>query len=232
MPGPLYGDPEGPLVLGTHAGPPAGFNLRPIGHKTSNLLDVLVVNQLDVFDTKGANTSSWHKSTPGPPARAPPWPGSAGPSAGTTTWGSAGRPLCRGCFCGHSFRFLKCYSAKWFPSLEGKVVGLVPRGFVAATVPAPFGVPRTAAASILIVSSATEHLHFSQSYVQGVPRLTIPVGVASPSQTTFYINLLPSSQILVADICQSSKCTATEPFSFFSLFSVRCPIPAVGCNVE
>ena len=160
MPGPLNRDPKGPLVLRAHAGPSAGFNLRPVGDETPNLLDVLVVNQLDVFNTKRADTPPWHKSAPGPPARATSWPGPAVASAGSTTWGSAGRPLCGGCFCGHSFRFLKCFSVQWFPSLKRKVVGLVPRGLVAATVPAPFAVPRTAATGIFAFASPAKHLHF------------------------------------------------------------------------
>lgn len=181
MPGALNGDPEGPLVLGAHAGTSAGFNLRPVGHETPNLLDVLVVNQLDVFNTECANTSPWDKSAPGPPARATSRPGPARTSARATTWGSAGRPLCGGCFCGHSLRFLKCYSAQWLSSLERKVVGLVPWRLVAAAVPAPVAVSRSAPASVFIVPSAPKHLHFSQGYVQGVSRLAIPVGVASPS---------------------------------------------------
>ena len=44
MPGPLYGNAQGSLVLGANTGPTPWLDLGPVGHKPSYLFNVLVVN--------------------------------------------------------------------------------------------------------------------------------------------------------------------------------------------
>ncbi len=81
MPGPQNGHPEGPLVLGTDATPPAGLDLGPIRHMPAKPVDVLVIDRLDMLNAEGANPPAGRVSPPRTASRTPAGAASSGSSA-------------------------------------------------------------------------------------------------------------------------------------------------------
>jgi nicotinamidase-related amidase len=94
MPRPLDSQTEGPLVLGAHTCSPSWFDLGTIGHKTADLVDVLIIDNLDVFYTESAYPAPRHETTARASTGPPPGSWSAWPSAGPAPWRS-GRPAPR-----------------------------------------------------------------------------------------------------------------------------------------
>ena len=173
--GPLNSDSEGPLMLGADTGAAPGLDLRPVGHKPPDLVDILVVNQLDMFDAEGAYPAPGHETAPRPSsgsaARPRPslWPAALG------SWRSWGlrcfwRPA--GGFSRHIVPVPSDIGSNDLRvpklSLERQIVCFVVRG--RSTVPRAsasaeiVAVAVTAAASILIVPAAAEHLQFGEHY--------------------------------------------------------------------
>ena len=71
-----------PLVPGTHTGLPPGFHLEPIGDVSPDSAYVFVINDLYVFDAKGAHFAPVDEAAPGP-------------TPSTSGFGTAATALCR-----------------------------------------------------------------------------------------------------------------------------------------
>ena len=117
--------------------------------------------------------------------------------------------------------------------LEGQIIGLIIRGRPTVThTTAPAVAVPVSTTTGLVFATATQHLHFREHYVQGIPWLTVPIGIAPAPQSSLYINLLTPSQVLVADFGEAAKGADVEPFCFFPLFSICRSITATGGHAE
>ena len=156
----LNSDPQGPLVLGANSGAAARFDFRPVGNEPPDLLDVLVVNELDVFDTESANTTPRHKPSPGPPAGTSSRPTSrpSGTSARASRWspalGSVRRPVGRSCFGCHTYRFLLNIPVLYVVRLERQIVGLVIRRLTVSALSSPIAAPVSITAAFVFAAAA------------------------------------------------------------------------------
>ncbi len=114
--GPLNGDTQCPLMFGADTGAAPWLNLRPLGNKPADLVHILVIDELDVFDTEGADPATGNKPTPRPPTWAsarsrsawPSWRATAHGSGGASSLGSIRRPA-GGFSCHISFVLLSKY---------------------------------------------------------------------------------------------------------------------------
>ena len=91
MPGALNGQPQGSLVFGANAGPPAGFYLRPVRDETPDAVNVFVIYGFDVVDAERADPPPWREPAPASSTESAsgsaPWPASGRwPAAGSSWW--------------------------------------------------------------------------------------------------------------------------------------------------
>ena len=70
MPGPLDGQPEGPLMLGADSATAARLDFGPVGDKPANPVDVFVIYDFYMLDAEGADPPAGRVSTPGTASRA------------------------------------------------------------------------------------------------------------------------------------------------------------------
>ena len=114
MASPLDCHSKRPLVLRTDPRSAAGLDLCPVGNKPPNLVNVLVVDELDMFHAEGADTATGNEPPPGPPTRSSAGSGSSRSSAGTPASRPGGAPslwpvrrsVCR--FSCHIYSVPKC----------------------------------------------------------------------------------------------------------------------------
>ena len=104
VPGALDGDAQCPLVLCTDSRAPSRFDLRAIRHEASDLVDILVIDDLDVLDAEGADPAPGNKSPTGPATGPSTRPAASRWAATRTPWGTSAlgsirRPV--RCFCSH-----------------------------------------------------------------------------------------------------------------------------------
>ena len=189
MAGALDGNPQGPLVLGADPGAAARLDFGPVGNEPPDLLDVLVVNELNVFDAEGANPASRHK----PPTRSSAGASSRSAASRPTRWTaprssgwasplrSVRRPVGWGCFRSHTYRFLLNFPVVWVMRLEGQIVGFVIRRLIVSALSSPISAPVSITSTGVVVSAAPQELHFAGVDFERIARLTISVGIASPS---------------------------------------------------
>lgn len=112
MTGALNGHAQRTLVLGAYAGASAGLNLGAVRHEPPDLVHILVIDDLDVFDAEGADTASRYESPTGPTTRPPAGAGASRSATRASAWRSRrpGALWCVGrsaaCFCSHRLTVL------------------------------------------------------------------------------------------------------------------------------
>ena len=97
---PLYSNSQRPLVFGADAGSATRLDLGSVRNKAADLVHILVIDDLDMFNAEGADPASRHKAPPRPASRAstrsrsawPPRRASAHWSGGTSSLWPIRRP--------------------------------------------------------------------------------------------------------------------------------------------
>ena len=109
VPGTLNCNSQCSLMLRANAGAAARFDLGPVGHESTNFVDVLVINDLDVFHAESAHTPTGNEPSPRPSTGSSARPSTSRASRRTPAWRSGGTPTLGrvrrpvGCFGSHRF---------------------------------------------------------------------------------------------------------------------------------